>query len=52
MQANLENKTYVNKNKKIKNKKQNLNVPILILSTLIVLFLGSFLSIKPPLALV
>lgn len=44
MQANLENKSYANKN--IKNKKQNLNMPIVILSLLILISCVLFLTLE------
>lgn len=44
MQANLENKSYLNKN--IKNKKQNLNMPIVILSLLILISCVLFLTLE------
>ncbi len=46
MQANLENKNYINKNKKIRNKKQNLNMPIVILSALILISCALFLTLE------
>ena len=46
MQANLENKNYINKNKKIRNKKQNLNIPIVILSALILISGALFLTLE------
>lgn len=46
MQANLENKNYINKNKKIRNKKQNLNMPIVILSALILISGALFLTLE------
>ena len=46
MQANLENKNYINKNKKIRNKKQNLNMPIVILTALILISCVLFLSLE------
>lgn len=46
MKANLENKNYINKNKKIRNKKQNLNIPIVILSALILISGALFLTLE------
>lgn len=44
MQANVQNKSYVNKN--IKDKKQNLNMPIVILSLLILISCVLFLTLE------
>jgi len=44
MQVNVQNKSYVNK--KIKNKKQNLNMPIAILSLLILISCALFLALE------
>ncbi|WP_419725427.1 iron chelate uptake ABC transporter family permease subunit [Terrisporobacter petrolearius] len=44
MQVNVQNKSYVNK--KIKNKKQNLNMPIAILSLLILISCALFLTLE------
>lgn len=46
MQANLENKNYINKNKKIRNKKQSLNIPIVILLALILISSALFLTLE------
>lgn len=46
MQVNLENKKYIKKNRQIKNKKQNLSIPILILSVLILISSVLFLTLE------
>ena len=46
MQFNLANKNYINKNKKIRDKKQNLNIPIVILSALILISGALFLTLE------
>ena len=45
MQANLESKKYLNRNRQIISKKQNLNMPIIILSVLILVSCVLFLSL-------
>lgn len=46
MQVNLLNKNYINKKQKIRNKKQNLNMPILILSVSILISCLLFLTLE------
>ena len=45
MQANLEKKAFRNKSKRIRNNKQNLIMPIVILSVLILVSCALFLSL-------